>query len=128
MPLEIIDSSRTSTRSAHDLSPLQIADSGITVARFNGEPYSAVERFSASRSGLHKIEGWWKASENSDNPGLRILQNGQTVFEADIPYETFEFSEMAFTLELGDTMDFEILPKPPAGAGSLQRRVCIIGP
>lgn len=128
VPLEIIDSNWTSMRAAPDLSPLQIGDSWITTARFNGAPYSVVERFTAQKPGLHLISGWWQASAKTDAPHLRILHNGVKALEADTSVDRFDVSGLTVALDVGDTLDFEVAPLAPNGSGALKRRIRIIVP
>lgn len=128
VPLEVIDSYFTSTRGAPDLAPLQIGDSWITTARFNDEPYSAVERFTATKLGSYQIDGWWQASKKTDSPHLTILHNGADIFESQVSADRLEVSSLIVTLEASDTLDFEITPQAPDGTGALQRRIRITGP
>ena len=128
VPLEIVDSNWTSTRGAPDLFPLKIKDEWIASARFNGQPYTAIERFTATESGVHQIEGWWEAAEETFAPYLRILHNGGKIFEADLLTNRAEVTALNVTLESGDTLDFEIAPREPNGDGAARRRIRIIGP
>lgn len=128
-PLEVIEWDWTSFRGAPDLSPLRIGDNWITTARFQGQPYHAVERFTAPNSGVYRIEGWWRASAKTEPSRLLILHNRKIVFEAEeITPTRYSVSDLRLELEAGDTIDFELGPTGPDGAGSVQRRIQVIGP
>ncbi|MEZ5797660.1 MAG: hypothetical protein R3D63_09480 [Paracoccaceae bacterium] len=78
-PLERRDWQWSSFRGAPDLSPLSITANWVTTARFEGQPFSAVERFTATASGRYQVEGWWQSDGKSD-PSLVILsQSGQEI-------------------------------------------------
>lgn len=128
-PLETMDWDWTSYRGAPDLSPLQVGDNWITTARFQGRPYHAIERFTASETGDYRVDGWWRASDKTEPSRLIIRHNRKTVFEIpEITSERFSLSGLKLTLKAGDSLDFELAPTGPDGAGSVQRRIQVFGP
>lgn len=126
VPLEHIDGDWTSFRGAPDLSPLQIGDIWITTARFNGEPYYAIERFTATTAGLHQIEGSWQTSAKTEPLQLIVRHNRKNVTDLEqITPEGFTLPKLNLTLEIGDTVDFELIPTGPGGDGAAKRRIWI---
>lgn len=127
-PLEIVDSDWTSFRSAPDLSPLRIGEVWITTARFQGEPFHAVERFTARTPGLYRIEGWWEASEKSEPSELIVLHNRKPLLTSAVTPKRLSVAGLSLRMEAGDTVDFEVAPGGPNGDGSVRRRIKVIGP
>ncbi len=128
VPLEIIDWYWPSYRGAPDLSPLRITDDGVTTARFNGKPYTAIERFTAQMDGRFIVNGQWKASSETEPSRLSILHKGTPVHEAEVTSDGYVLPEIELELQSGDTVDFEIAPTGPNGDGSVKRRIKISGP
>ncbi|SDC03766.1 hypothetical protein [Ruegeria marina] len=127
--LEMMDWNWTSYRGAPDLRPLQIGDKWITTARFQGEPYHAIERFTAPRGGAYRVEGWWQASPKTERSRLIIRHNGEVVLDVPkITPERFSLGGLSVMLDAGDTLDFELAPTGPDGDGSVQRRIRVFGP
>jgi len=126
-PLETIDWNWTSYRGAPDLSPLQVGDKSITTARFQGKPYHAIERFTATETGSYLIEGWWQASPNTEPSRLIVRHNRKTIASIDtVTPEKNGLPELRIDLEAGDTVDFELAPTGPDGNGTVQRRIRIL--
>ncbi|WP_170464912.1 glycosyl hydrolase [Ruegeria arenilitoris] len=128
VPLEIIDWNWPSFRGAPDLSPLRITDDGVTTARFNDRPYSAIERFTAQMDGSFEINGWWQAYSQSEKARLSIQHNGTLIHDAEVTEDGYTLPEISLVLQTGDTLDFEIVPTGPEGDASVKRRIKISGP
>ncbi|UYV35721.1 glycosyl hydrolase [Rhodobacteraceae bacterium D3-12] len=128
-PLEIIDWEWASYRGAPDLAPLRVGDNWITTARFQGKPYHAVERFTANKAGKYRIEGWWQASKKTEASRLIVRLNRDTIYEvAEISPTGHSVNGLMVKLGVGDTLDFEMAPTGPDGAGSVSRRIKVHGP
>lgn len=126
-PLETIDWNWTSYVGATDLNPLRIGDRGVVTASFNDRPYHAIERFTASEPGTYRVEGWWKASKDSEPSRLIIRHNGTILREVDrITDEAFMLGDLELDLAEGDTLDFELGPAEPGWTTSARRRIRVL--
>ncbi|WP_282119264.1 hypothetical protein [Ruegeria atlantica] len=128
VPLEVIDWRWPSFLGAPDLSPLNIGYNGITTARFDEEPYSAIERFTAKTAGSHTINGWWQAETTTEPSRLFIRHNDTILTEVDITTNRFSLPEITLDLQTGDVVEFEVTPTGPGGDSFTTRRIKISGP
>ena len=127
VPLDFVDWRWTSYRGASDLSPLSIGYKGITTARFDGEPYTAIERFTAGTPGPYTINGWWKADPETEPSRLTIWHNDKILLEAEVTEDRFSLPEITLDMQQGGTIDFELAPTGPKGDGFTTRRIQISG-
>jgi hypothetical protein len=127
-PLQIIDWQWTSYIGAPDLSPLAIRDESVTTAKFADEPYDAVERFTAAKDGVYRIEAWWQALPKSEASEIRVWHNDTAIAQGTAGTSRYVLPPLTVTLQSGDTLDFEVGPGGPNGDGSVSRRIQIQGP
>lgn len=127
-PLEIIDGQWGSYRGAPDLDPLRITDDWITTARFADGPFHAVERFTATDAGHHRVTGQWQAAPGAEPSRIEIRHNGALVAQGQTGPHPFAVTALDLTLAAGDRLEFEAAPAGPNGDGALRRRIRIVGP